>query len=190
MIAAVLPDLTRRSSRLTLRLLTVDDRDAWIAAHEASRDHFAPGLPAGDPAMPMGRRFELALAKADDGARTDTRYDFVAELHDDRALAAFCSLSQVFRGPFQNAYAGWRVALPHVRQGLGSEAVTLLLDLAFDPAGLALRRVQANVIPSNVASLALARACGFREEGYALRYLEIAGRRQDHLMLAKLADEH
>lgn len=187
--------LRRRSDRLTLRLLRPADRDAWVAAHDASADHFAPWMPAVDPAMPTWRRFELQLARAQDGARTDTHYALVAELHDEpgRPLAAFLSLSQIFRGPFRNAYAAWRVALPYARQGVGRESVDLLLDIAFAPTdagGVGLHRVQANVIPTNVASLALARACGFRQEGYAVRYLEIAGEWQDHVMFAKLSDEH
>ena len=148
-------------------------------------------MPRSDPSVGLLRRFELALARAIDGERHQTDYTFVAEHREDHELVAFCSLSQVFRGPFQNAFAGWRVSTPYVGQGLGREAVTAMLDVAFDaPLGLGLHRVQANVIPTNVPSLKLARAVGFREEGYAVKYLEINGRYQDHVMFAKLAEEH
>ena len=149
----------------------------------------------------LPRRFELALARAIDGERMQTTYTFVAELREptgraagepSNELVAFLSLSQVFRGPFQNAFAGWRVSTPHCGKGIGREAVKAMLDIAFDPLplGLGLHRVQANVIPTNEPSLKLAQAVGFREEGYAIKYLEIAGRYQDHVMFAKLAEEH
>jgi ribosomal-protein-alanine N-acetyltransferase len=78
-----------------------------------------------------------------------------------------------------------------VGRGLATEGVRALLDVAFAaPPGLALHRVQANVIPDNVRSLRVAEKAGFRREGYAPRYLKIAGEWRDHVMFAILADEH
>jgi ribosomal-protein-alanine N-acetyltransferase len=56
--------------------------------------------------------------------------------------------------------------------------VRLVLERAFTQLGL--HRVEANIIPSNTASLGVARNCGFRKEGYSPRYLRIAGTWQDH----------
>ena len=50
--------------------------------------------------------------------------------------------------------------------------------------------MQANIIPRNLPSIRLAERMGFRLEGLALKYLKIAGEWQDHLMFAKLVDEH
>jgi len=65
-----------------------------------------------------------------------------------------------------------------------------MLDFAFSGIGAGLHRVQANIIPSNLASLRLAERAGFRREGLAERYLNIAGEWQDHLMYAKTREEH
>lgn len=182
----------RETPRLRVRLLAAKDRQRWIDAHIASRKEFDEWMPYTSDAIGLPERFEYNLKRCIDGARTDSHYSFVAETLEGGELVAFLSLSQLFRGPFLNAYAGWRVSTPHTRKGYGSEAVTGVLDLAFAPLpfGLALHRVQANVIPSNTPSLKLARRVGFREEGYAKEYLEIAGRWQDHVMFAKLAREH
>lgn len=184
--------LARTTPRLRLRPVIAADRDKWIRAHLASQTAFDRWMPLVDPTVTMDERFDHALKRSQDGARTDLHYSFVAEHVVDGELVAFCSLSQVFRGPFLNAYAGWRVSTPYTKQGIGREAVTALLDLAFAtiPDGLGLHRVQANVIPTNTPSLKLARSVGFREEGYAKAYLEIAGTWQDHIMFAKLAEEH
>lgn len=45
---------------------------------------------------------------------------------------------------------------------------------------LKLHRLEANIQPGNVASIALVRACGFALEGYSPRYLKIGGRWRDH----------
>jgi ribosomal-protein-alanine N-acetyltransferase len=46
------------------------------------------------------------------------------------------------------------------------------------------------VLPRNARSLRVAEKCGFRREGLALRYLHIAGVWEDHVMFAKVSDEH
>jgi ribosomal-protein-alanine N-acetyltransferase len=97
------------------------------------------------------------------------------------------SLSEVVRGVFDNAYLGWYVDEAHGRLGFGTEAVRLLIDFAF--ADALLHRVQAAIIPRNVASLRLARKVGFREEGLALRYLRINGTWEDHKLFALTSEE-
>ena len=76
-------------------------------------------------------------------------------------------------------------------RGLATEGVRALLDIAFspEPEGLGLHRVQANVMPSNAASLRVVEKVGLRQEGAAERYLRIAGRWEDHLMFAVTTEE-
>ena len=99
------------------------------------------------------------------------------------------NLSNIVRGPLRSATSAWALFTGHTGRGYGAEAVAALLAHAFDPAGLDLHRVQANVVPDNAASLRLAARVGFRREGLARRYLEIDGRWRDHVMLARLADD-
>jgi ribosomal-protein-alanine N-acetyltransferase len=111
---------------------------------------------------------------------------------DRRPLVAVINLNNIVRGVFQNTDMGWRVMFEFAGRGLGTEAVIGMLDLAFaaPPAGMGLHRVQANIIETNVPSMRLAARAGFRREGVAPRMLRINGEWQDHVMHAKLADEH
>jgi ribosomal-protein-alanine N-acetyltransferase len=54
-------------------------------------------------------------------------------------------------------------------------------------AKLKLHRLEANIRPINVASVALVKAGGFSKEGYSPRYLKIGGRWRDHERWAILA---
>jgi ribosomal-protein-alanine N-acetyltransferase len=105
----------------------------------------------------------------------------------DDTILGFFNLSQIFRGPFLNAYLGYAVGQPHAGQGYMAEGIELVLRHAFGPMGL--HRLEANIQPANAASIALAKGAGFRLEGFSPRYLKIDGRWRDHERWAILAED-
>ena len=185
-----LPALQLRTPRLVLRPLKEGDRAAFVRAQEVSSAFWAPWSPAADVDSPDAL-FDRQLLRTLTGLETGKDLRLAAFLNDGR-LAALLGLNEIVRGAFHNAYAGWRVAADVVRQGIGTEAVAALLDAAFapPPRGTGLHRVQANIIPENAPSLRLAERVGFRREGFARAYLHIAGEWRDHVMFAKVAEEH
>lgn len=96
--------------------------------------------------------------------------------------------SQIHYGAFQNAMLGYSVDAEYEGKGYMSEALRCSLEEVFGPRG-GLHRVQANVRPENVRSLALLERLGFRREGLAEKYLFIDGDWRDHVMLALLHPE-
>ena len=105
----------------------------------------------------------------------------------DEALTGAVELSQIVFGLFRNAYLGYWIGEPYARQEFMSEAVGLALAHGFRT--LRLHRVEANVQPDNVASIALPRRLGFVCEGYSRRYLRIARRWRDHERWALLVED-
>jgi [ribosomal protein S5]-alanine N-acetyltransferase len=180
-----------RTPRLLLRPLWEIDRNEFLRVHALSAEFFRPWAPSPPEGESPEGRFRRALDEARRGAASGTHVSLVGLLDDGR-IAGFFTLYGIFRGAFQSAYAGWGVSADQAGRGYGTEAVTGLLDLAFAPPdrGLGLHRVQANMIPSNAASRRLAAKVGFREEGLALRYLQIAGEWRDHVMYARTVEEH
>jgi ribosomal-protein-alanine N-acetyltransferase len=186
-----LGEIVLRTPRLILRNYHESDRAEFVRIHHVSADYWRPWVPVSLLNDPPEVMFDRILEAARRGNAAGTQCRLVATLHDGR-MAGIFSLGEIVRGVFQSAYAGWRVSADLVGQGIGTEGVNGLLDVAFaqPPVGIALHRVQANIIPSNVASLRVAEKCGLRREGYAPRYLKIAGEWQDHVMMAKTAEEH
>ena len=107
--------------------------------------------------------------------------------NEDGALAGSASLGHIVFGNLRNAYLGYSAFVPHQHRGLMTEGLELVLRHAFGTLGL--HRVEVNVQPDNVRSIALAERLGFRREGYSPRYLKIGGRWRDHVRFAMLADE-
>jgi [ribosomal protein S5]-alanine N-acetyltransferase len=103
---------------------------------------------------------------------------FLACRSTDGAIVGVFILSQIVRGMFYSAYLGYYAEQPHSGQGYMTEGLRLVLRHIF--MDMRLHRVEANVQPENVASIALIKRSGFRLEGYSPRYLKVAGRWRDH----------
>ncbi len=112
-------------------------------------------------------------------------YAFVVCRRDTGALVGVINLSNIVRGPFQSGYLGYYAFAGHEGQGLMRQGLQAVLRHAFR--SLRLHRLEANIQPGNVASIALAASCGFRKEGYSPRYLKVGGRWRDHERWAILA---
>jgi ribosomal-protein-alanine N-acetyltransferase len=101
----------------------------------------------------------------------------VCERRSATMLGVF-NLSQIFRGNFRSAYLGYYVHAAFVGKGYMREGLELVARYAF--AKLGLHRIEANIQPGNVRSLALIQRGGFTKEGFSPRYLRVAGRWRDH----------
>ena len=106
---------------------------------------------------------------------------------DDDAIMGSIAISQIFRGGFLSAYLGYQIGAEFARQGYMTEAIQLMLRYAF--VDLKLHRLEANIQPGNVASIALVKRAGFAREGYSKRYLKIGGRWRDHERWAILVED-
>ncbi len=105
----------------------------------------------------------------------------------DKPLIGSITLTSIVRGFFQNAFLGYKVDARHARRGYMSEAIREVLTYAFET--LELHRIEANVMPNNVASRGLLERLGFRDEGVAKSYLKIQGRWEDHTHMVLLSEE-
>lgn len=183
-----------QTERLTLRPLTSADRHAFIRFHTISREHLRPWSPT-MPDMPLEMYFDTQLERTHRALSAGDALRLIALDRLSGRMAGTFNLNNIVRGVFESADAGWAVSADFIGRGVATEGVTALLDIAFAPPdshihGLGLHRVQANIIPANLASLRVAHKCGFRTEGIAIAMLKIAGEWHDHIMHAKLAHEH
>lgn len=173
MLAAAAPG----APRVVVARGALTDRAELIRANQENRAHHLPWVePFTDDAG-----FDTWFARS----LTSATLGLVARAADGR-IAGVVNLNEIVMGPFQSCYLGYYGMAWCAGQGLMTEAVRLATRFAFDTLGL--HRVEANIQPGNLRSIALARRLGFRHEGFSPRYLFIAGAWRDHERWALLAD--
>jgi RimJ/RimL family protein N-acetyltransferase len=83
------------------------------------------------------------------------------------------------------ATAGYAVAPPYRGQGYATAALLALTEFAWTRPGLS--RVELYIEPANLASVAVARRCGYAEAGLVPEHTTIDGVRRDMLRFVALA---
>ena len=154
----------------------------------ANRDHTGPWDPLRDESFytEAGQRLELDLDQRSWAA--GNAYAFaVLDIEGRDRIIGRVALSNVVRGPWQNATLGYWIDQDAGGRGHASRAVRLALEFAFEHAGL--HRVQPAIIPRNIRSVRVAEKVGFRLEGRALRYLKINGAWEDHDVYALTVED-
>ncbi|MBV9570620.1 MAG: GNAT family N-acetyltransferase [Alphaproteobacteria bacterium] len=176
-----------RGERVYLRYPRMSDFLQWSKLRGESKDFLSPWEPQWARDELTKGAFRRRLKRYASEARQDTAYAFFVFLKSDDTLIGGCTLSNVRRGVTQCCALGYWIGARFSRQGYMQDAIRALLPFIFQTLGL--HRVEAACVPANEASKNLLMRTGFRQEGLALRYLQINGEWQDHALFGLLADE-
>ncbi|HUI49536.1 MAG TPA: GNAT family protein [Acidimicrobiia bacterium] len=177
-------------SRVLLRPLRPEDWDAWREVRLRCRvwlERWEPSPDAGsiDPALDR-EAFRSRCGAWDRQRHFDAAYGFGLFLLDGK-FAGEVSLGSVQRGPFQMGYIGYWIDEALAGCGYVPEGVVLLMQHAFD--ALQLHRLEAAIVPRNGSSRRVAEKLGLRDEGTAVRFLQIQGVYEDHIRYAMTLEE-
>jgi len=189
-LVAVSLDVRLDAKRVVLRAPRATDIAELRGLLIRNAEHLRPWSPSPPPGTNPAGFTELgrSIARHRRDWKAGSGYVFVMQLRVPREpLVGRIALTSVTRGPFQSAQLGYWMDAGHVRRGLMTEAVDAMLAFAFDRLGL--HRLQAAVMPTNHASRSILQKRGFREEGYAERYLRIAGKWEDHVLYGLTLEE-
>lgn len=158
--------------RVGIRHFTYADGAEFTARVRESKDLHHPWL--FPPATP-----QAYTAYAGRLIEDPTKAGFlVCEKEADGALAGFVNINNIVHGGFQCGALGYGAFAHAAGRGLMREGLELVVGYAFGP--MRLHRLEINVQPGNTASIALARSCGFRLEGFSPKMIHIDGEWRDH----------
>ena len=189
----MVPSLTTRlaTPRLVLRPPRTGDVTEIRRLLRANHEHLKPwnpALSAGEDPSSITEVSKTVLRQRRDWKHGAGFVLMVAERERPERFIGKIALNGVMRGAMYGAYLGYWMAADHQGRGLVTEAISAVLDFAFGLAGL--HRIQAAIMPRNERSLRVIEKLQFRREGYAERYLQIAGKWEDHVLFARTREEH
>jgi len=175
--------------RVVLRSLVVGDFEAWREVRRRNHDWLTKWEPrriAGQPDTVEDRdAFAVRCSARARERQLGTGHGFA--IFVDGSFAGEINLSAIQRGPFQSAYVGYWIDEARAGKGYVPEALVAVARFAFDE--LYLHRIQISIIPRNTASRRVVEKLEIRDEGIAVRYLEINGVWEDHVRYAITAEE-
>jgi [ribosomal protein S5]-alanine N-acetyltransferase len=175
--------------RITLRPLVAEDFPRWQEVRRRNGEWLTRWEPRRTPGAPdpveSRDAFAVRCSARQRERHLGTGYGF--GIFVEGHFAGEINLSIVQRGPFQSAYVGYWIDQAHAGRGYTPEAVVLLAQFAFEEQGL--HRIQISIVPRNTPSHRVVQKLGIRDEGIALRYLEINGVWEDHVRYALTVEE-
>lgn len=176
--------LRLETERLTLRPPVHSDFQAWAALRLQSRDYLTPWEPAW-ASDHLGRKsFTNRVYWAQRSVSSGTALPLFLIRREDQVIVGAITLDNIRRGPAMAGTLGYWSGQPFARQGYMREAIGSVVHYAYGK--LDLSRIEAACLPENAASRGLLEKSGFKYEGVAQSYLQIAGRWRTHVLYAAL----
>ncbi|MEM7006367.1 MAG: GNAT family protein [Pseudomonadota bacterium] len=163
------------------------DFKAWSALRIADRHHVEPWEPAWPEFANSRRDWRGRYHSWRSSWQRGTGATFFVFENTSSSFAGSAGLTGIKGGAANSAMLGYWLGKSYVGKGFMTEAVNLVADWAFSSLGLS--RIEAGTLPENEKSQRVLERCHFQREGVAREYLEIAGKRRDHVLYAKLASD-
>ena len=175
------------TERMTLRLPQHGDFRAWTALRDQSAPFLTPWEPVWAADHLSRKAFTNRIYWANRSTSQGTALPLLLIRREDAALLGAITLDNIRRGPSQAGTLGYWMGQAHARQGYMREAILSVVHHAFTVMDLS--RIEAACLPENAASRGVLEKCGFKYEGVAQSYLQIAGRWRNHVLYANLRND-
>lgn len=112
---------------------------------------------------------------------------YIFKKHKPNDIIGTITISDIQYGAKKSGMIGYRIDEQMTGNGYGTEAAWKATELGFSVLGL--HRMEADVMPKNVASIRILEKCGYKREGYFRKYIRINGIWEDHIHMAVLKEE-
>jgi ribosomal-protein-alanine N-acetyltransferase len=171
--------LSTKGFRTRIQAPRAADEEAFLAATQASFGLHYPWISAPKDHASW-KRYMSRLER-------DSEAGFLVKHIEDGAICGVINLNMIAYEALCSSYISYFGIEGQVEKGYMKEGMLQVIRFAFDQLGL--HRLEANIQPKNLASIALVQATGFQYEGFSPRLLNINGEWCDHERWAVLADD-
>ncbi|MEV4168432.1 GNAT family protein [Nonomuraea sp. NPDC049709] len=157
---------------MAIRYVCLQDFEELSALHTESAKMLARWMPG--PPIVTFEDFESYLTRFDGPLHEG----FLICRSDTGGIVGRVNVNNIIRGTHQSATIGYSAYASTTGRGYMTEGLGLLVRHAFGE--MELHRLEANIQPSNTASLSLIKRVGFQREGYSPNFQYIDGAWRDH----------
>lgn len=98
--------------------------------------------------------------------------------NDKRKIIGCITFNLIVRGVLQSCILGYKLDKDEINKGLITEGIEKAIDVVFNE--LKLHRIEAPILPINIASIKVVSKLGFENEGLSKKYIKVNGRWEDH----------
>mgnify|MGYP006248615201 FL=1 len=173
--------LKLETDRLKLITLTPIHAERVFVYYAHNRHHFKGSMPAYVPGF-FSVIYHQALLKQQ---WQQIQHGDILKLwifkHTDREQSRIIgdiTFSNINEGITMSCVVGYKMDKNHLGKGYMTEALQRAIRYVFGT--LKLHRIEANIMPTNIASARLVEKIGFQKEGFSPKYLKINNRWEDH----------
>lgn len=106
---------------------------------------------------------------------------------DERKIIGSISFNNIVRGVLQSCIMGYKLDKDEINKGLITEALTKAVQVVFEE--LKLHRIEAPIMPNNMASIKVVSKLGFENEGLSKKYIQVNGQWEDHFRWALITGD-
>ena len=158
------------------------------AFYEKNRAFFAPLDPRREESffLPEGQQTLLRREQEQFQQRQSFRF-YLVRREQPGEIIGLAGLNNIVWGAFRSCFLSYKLGEEFQHQGYMTEWVKALCQWGREKHGL--HRIEANIMPRNLPSIAVAKRCGFQLEGRSPKYLRIAGVWEDHLHFVLLGPD-
>ncbi len=175
--------------RVMLRPLMSPDFPAWTDVRQRNHDWLTVWEPTRSPYLPDPatdrEAFSARCNQRERERQNGTAYAF--GLFVNNAFAGEVNVNMVQRGALMTGTIGYWIDQAHAGHSYVAEGVVVLMRYAFEDVNL--HRLEICIVPRNAKSRRVMEKLQIRDEGTALRFLEINGVWEDHVRYAITAEE-
>lgn len=169
------------TDRLQLRLPRLALADPILRFFETEKQFLSPWSPTLPPTF-YTRAFQLNKIKTEQKLLREKKslrfWIFALEDTQQQSILGQIHFSNIVWGGFRSCYLGYSMAESVNGRGLMTEALSAAITYIFNHWHL--HRIEANIMPRNLASIRVVKKLEFVNEGRSIKYLKINGQWEDH----------
>lgn len=174
------PKIILPGERILLRPPNINDHTQWAAIRKRCRDYLQPFEPLWTLETLKLESFERRIERQAHDWHMGRGNAFLIFKDNGQTLIGGMNINNICRGAAQYCTLGYWIDEAEQGKGYMREALDVTLEYCFKV--LKLHRVNASTLGHNERSRHLLIKCGFEEEGFAKKYLQINGAWQDHIL--------